>query len=240
MNPRFKLFLLQHLDIDNINFSDTSILNEISNDQVAQQIVNFYIVAIKNLRINQKYKSILTNYMEWFKSLIKQYKSDAIDKFPNRIFPFISYYTEHLNSYAYFDVDFCTSILQNTKVYTFRDINPNNIFYSSRPTSNPRPVDWNNPIILVQTIEYPEFKVIDGNHRYQNAIQQNHHLPIQILPYDAITPDCFINTFNYLLFIIKNEFNRIYSLCAYSYDINIINSQIDDYKNHVLKLLETQ
>ena len=135
MNPRFKLFLLQHLDIDNINFSDTSILNEIS---------------------------------------------------------------------------------------------------------NPRPVDWNNPIILVQTIEYPEFKVIDGNHRYQNAIQQNHHLPIQILPYDAITPDYFINTFNYLLFIIKNEFNRIYSLCAYSYDINTINSQIDDYKNHVLKLLETQ
>lgn len=239
MNPKFKIFLLQHSDIDNISMNDTTIFNEISTNQTVQQIIQLYIETVQKLGFKRKYKYILIEYMKWFECISKQYKYDEINKNPNIIFPSISIYSDDFHSYAYFDVDYCTTALLNTKIYTFTDINPNEIFYSKRPISKPRPIDWNNPIILIQTIDYPEFQVIDGNHRYQNAILQNLSLPMQILQYDAVTPECFINPFNYLLFEMKNEFNRIYSLCASNIDIKTIKKQIEDYKELILALLET-
>jgi len=241
MNPRFEFFLSQHLDIDNVSLNDTSIFDEISTNQTAQQIVQLYIDAIHKLDFEQQYKHVFIEYMDWFGCVSKQYRYDAINKIPSRIFPSVSVYENDFYSYAYFDIDHCTTVLQRTSIYTFADISPKNIFYSCRPIQKLRPIDWNNPIILVQTMEYPEFKVIDGNHRYQNAIQQNLPIPMQVLLYSAITPECFINPFNYLLFITKNEFNRIYSLCASTrYDIKTIIEQIEDYKRLVLTLLETQ
>ena len=62
---------------------------------------------------------------------------------------------------------------------------------------------------------------------------------MQILQYDALTQECFINHFNYLLIEMKNEFNRIYSLCASNIDIKTIKKQIEDYKELILALLET-
>lgn len=240
MNPKFKKFLCQHFDIDNIQMSENTIFNEISTNQTIQQIVNYYIDATQRLKMKQQYKCFLIDYMKWFASISQQYRYDTINKYPNKIFADVSIYTDNICTFAYFDIDYCTMILQNTKIYTFQDIPQTNIFYSTRPLGKLRQIDWQTPIILIQNMGYPEFKVIDGNHRYQNALRQNQSLPMQILPYSEITPKCFINNFNYLLFIIKNEFNRIYSLCASNYNLKIVNAQINDYKLHVLKLLETQ
>ncbi|WP_448917842.1 hypothetical protein [Holdemanella biformis] len=240
MNTKFKTFLSQHLDIDNIQIAESTIFNEISTNQTFQQIVQIYIDTTKKLNIKQQYKNILIEYMKWYASLSKQYTYDTINKNPSRIFAYVSIYNENVCTYAYIDIDYCSIILQNTDIYTFDKISKDNIHYSIRPLNKLRPVDWQHPIILIQHMEYPEFKVIDGNHRYQNALRQNQSLPMQILPYSEITPKCFINNFNYLLFIIKNEFNRIYSLCASNYNLKIVNAQINNYKLHVLKLLETQ
>lgn len=63
MNTKFKTFLSQHLDIDNIQIAESTIFNEISTNQTFQQIVQIYIDTTKKLNIKQQYKNILIEYM---------------------------------------------------------------------------------------------------------------------------------------------------------------------------------
>ena len=53
MNPKFKIFLLQHSDIDNISMNDTTIFNEISTNQTVQQIIQLYIETVQKLGFNE-------------------------------------------------------------------------------------------------------------------------------------------------------------------------------------------
>ena len=64
MNTKFKTFLSQHLDIDNIQIAESTIFNEISTNQTFQQIVQIYIDTTKKLNIKQQYKNILIEYMK--------------------------------------------------------------------------------------------------------------------------------------------------------------------------------
>lgn len=238
MNNNYKTYLLTQLDNNAKYINDISILSEITNNECAKKIIEIHRCYTKSLRIPSPHKQALSNYLTQFDLLLKRYAYDSLVKKPSEIFGSVNTYSETLTMYIYFDLDQCKQYLKIKPTYTFNQISSNSIYASTRPNEPLRPVDWNNPITLVQTIEEQEYLIIDGNHRYKNAIRQHTNIPMKCIFYADIEPKFFLNDFNYVLFMFKNEYFRILSLCYGNYPIDIIQSQINDSISKTLYLLE--
>lgn len=238
MNSKFKLYLLTQLDNDAKCKNDISILSEITDNKCAKKIIEKHMRYTMALEIPPIYKKLLSNYLDQYDLLFANYAYDSLLKKPSAIFGSINIYSETLSMYTYFDLDQCKQYLKAKPIYTFKQISKNSIYASKRPDEPLRQVDWNNPITLVQTIGDYEYLVIDGNHRYKNAIRQCLNIPMKCIFYEEIEPKFFLNDFNFILFMFKNEYFRILSLCYGNYPINIIQSQIKDSITKTLYLLE--
>lgn len=236
LNTIFKNYMLKQLN--NSDFSDNSILSEITDNKCAKKIIEKHMRYTKSLEIPSIYKQVLTDFTQRYDSLLKKYKYDKLSKNPSAIFGSVNNYDETLAMYIYFDLDQCKQYLKMKPIYTFNEITNDSIFASQRPNESLRPVDWDNPITLVQTIGDYEYLVIDGNHRYKNAIRQHSNIPMKCIFYENIEPKFFLNDFNYILFMFKNEYFRILSLCFGCYPIDIIKKQINDSISKTLYLLE--
>ncbi len=109
--------------------------------------------------------------------------------------------------YSNFNID---SILKDSAILkktTLREANFNFLINTSCDRVPFRKVDWNNPILVCNTLS--ESIVIDGNHRYQNAVSQNLDIPVLIISYPDLSKLHFINEYDFYVFKLGEEFNFV-------------------------------
>lgn len=211
MNQKFLDFFQMQYNNDSFDFEFK--FNEITTNKEIFQLLKYFEIKIKYIANfeNTKYSETFYNqYLQFWKILFEKYQFDELNipicETYGMLFNFECNNPEHI--YCYVNV---SEVMKNKNSMLLTSINrlqTKNIVKPDRNIYKLQPVNHKNPIIIFDTIFEPNFHIVDGNHRYLNAIYQNSDLPVLVMPYQCIKKEFFINTFNYLLFMLVNEMNR--------------------------------
>ncbi len=169
------------------------------------QINQFISEAIKafEFRFPNRNNTIHTYFSIW-KQIFNKLDYNALDRITMNPFQWsMEYSFPPISLYSIFSVD---SILKDSELLrrsTLKKANLRNLKPGLCNTAPLRPVEWDNPILICDALTKPI--IIDGNHRYQNAVSQSLDIPVLILPYKDLSKQHFINEFNFAVFICVEE-----------------------------------
>lgn len=223
MNQKFLQFITNSRNRDELN----STIPYTSNEEIIE-VINSLQTDLQIQKLSKTEEDIFFNFLEQWKCNFKQIHYDDFEcdniirsySFPIRL----KSYSKPL--YCIFNIDYLNSIKDSFNQYEITKNELINISYDKSIKLNSFFYSNENGILIDSFLE-PRFILVDGNHRFVNNISLNYSFIVNVIPFEFISKEMFINDFNFFIFKFINFYVYIRK---YNY------SYLDELKNLSLNL----